>query len=350
MNNFFISCMLAALLFIVPLAAFVVPDMGNLESERRRMAAFPEMPPKITSGYFKKFFQGVDAFFADRFPLRSHMLGLSMALHEAGGNSLNTNKCYRGKENWLFLGNNYARCVDKLQGGVILSGNNLERQAKAYGQIRDAAEKSGADFFILIGPNKSSIYPEYLPPVIIPARRRFISPLLDSLSREGVKAYDPTDRLVEAKTTGLLYYRTDTHWNARGAHEAFEGFRERAGLPALPSLSFDEAPVHGGDLVSIGGYKNFPLSVGDGFTLHWSVSPSLNEEEGLITNTHAVSEKAAWIFGDSFAEALRPYVTATFKEVRFFKHGEFEAAMSSQLPKPDVILWVIVERNFAQTE
>ncbi len=350
MKKFSISCILAALLFVVPIAAFVAPDMGNLHSERRQIAAFPEMPSKLRSRYIKSFFQGVDAFFIDHFPLRSPMMGLSMALHEVGGDSLNMDKCYRGKNNWLFLGNSYGRCVDKLQGRIVLSGKALKRQTEKYRKVRDAAEECGTEFFIFIGPNKSSIYPEYLPPVVAPAQRRFISPLLDSLSGSGVNVYDPTNRLIKAKAGYILYHRTDTHWNARGSHEAFEGFRELAGLPALPPLTFDEAPAYLGDLADIGGYKSFPLSAGDNFILQWSVAPSLHEQDGLITNTHAVSRKTAWVFGDSFAGALRPYITAMFKEVRFFKHGEFETAMSSQLPKPDMMLWVIVERDFAKPD
>jgi len=341
--------MLAALLFAVPLAAFVASDTGILESERRQMAAFPKMS-KFRGREVKSFFRGVDAFFADRFPLRSRLLGLSMAMHELGGDSLDIDRCYRGKENWLFLGNSYNRCVDKLIGRENPSDSYLKQQTEAYGRLRDVAAKSGAEFFVFIGPNKSSIYPEYLPPEVIPAKRRFISPLLDSLKGTGVKVYDPTARLIERKAAGLLYYRTDTHWNAIGAYEAFAGFSERAGLPALPSLSFDAAPVHRGDLVNIGGYNSFPLSVGDNFEVHWHVPPSLREEDGLIVNTHAPSDKTVWVFGDSFAEGLRPYISATFKATRSFGHKEFATAMSSQVPKPDVILWVIVERDFAEAD
>ena len=348
MNKFFMSCLLAALLFIVPVAAFVVPETGNLESERRKVATFPELPSQFRSSRFKRFFQGIDSFFADHFPLRSHLLGLSVALHELGGETLDMDKGYRGKENWLFLGNSYGRCVDKLTGRIELSGENLKRQTETYVKIRDAAEKYGAEFFLFIGPNKSSIYPEYLPPIVVPAKRRYISPLVDALSETGVKVYDPTTRLHEAKTSGILYYRTDTHWNTRGAHVAFEGFREWAGLPALPAYSLAEGPPNRGDLVDIGGYRSFPLSAGDNCTLRWSVPAELREEGGLTKNINAVSNKTAWVFGDSFTEALKPYIAAEFKEVRFFKHAEFEESLYSQPSKPDIILWVIVERNFTQ--
>lgn len=351
MNKFITSCVLCATLFITPVAVFVFQKTDALEGERRKIATFPDLTERIWARGIKRFFSGFDSFFADHFPLRDTLLSLSVGLHKATGDNLNMDKCYRGKENWLFLGNSYNRCVDKLQGVIVLSGDSLKRQTEAYMKRRDAAENSGAEFFIFVGPNKSSIYPEYLPPVVVPAQRRFISPLLDTLKEAGVKVFDPTGQLVEEKSGGILYYRTDTHWNARGAYKAFEGFRTWTGLPELPSLSLDEAPAHGGDLIDIGGYRHrrFPLSVGDNFTLHWSVPPSLHEEGGLITNTHAASAKTAWVFGDSFAGALRPYISAMFKSVRFFKHEEFETAISSQLSKPDMIIWVIVERNFARS-
>ena len=349
MNKFFISCLLAVLLFIVPVAAFVALEAGNLENERRRISAFPEMPSKLRTGHIKRYFQGIDAFFADQFPLRSSLLALSVAFHEAMNSDLDIDKCYQGKKNWLFLGNDWARCVDKLVGRIILSGDRLHQQAEAYEKIRDAAEKCGAAFFIFIGPDKSTIYPEYLPPLVVPAQRRFIAPLVDSLNESEVLVYDPAKRLIEAKSAGsLLYYKTDTHWNARGAHEAFAGFTEWAGLPPLPSLSFADGPEKRGDLVGIGGYKSFPLSVGDNFTLQWSAPQDIRwEGNGLIRNAHAASNKTAWIFGDSFAIALQPYVIAEFREARFYGQSVFEPALEELFPKPDVIIWVITERNFA---
>lgn len=342
-----ISVLFTTLLFVIPLAVFVAPEKWDSESERRPIAAFPKVPFKPQSRSVKTFFKRLDAFFVDRFPLRSSLLGLSRALHEVSGDSLDATKSFRGKEDWLFLGNSYVNTVDKLQGNMVLSGNELERLTEVYEKYRDAAEKSGAEFYIFIGPNKSSIYPEYLPPVIIPTRQRFISPLLDSLAEAGVKVYDPTDRLIKAKASGsLLYYRTDTHWNPRGAHEAFNGFSEWVKLPALPSFSFSEVPARGGDLVYIGGYKSFPLSGGDRFALHWDVPLSLREEDGSIINAHAASDKTVWVFGDSFTIGLKPYITATFKESRFFEHKAFKTAMSLPHPKPDMILWIVVERRF----
>jgi hypothetical protein len=350
MHKFPLTCLLTALLALAPLCVVFAPSVWNAESERRAIAAFPEWPAITRANAVKDFFRGVDAFFADRIPLRPWLLSLSQWLHELGGDNLDNDKCCKGKGNWLFLGNWYDHYMDKLQGTPPLSEDMLRHWTRYYKQLHDKVRQSGAAFYLFIGPNKSAVYPEYLPPMIIPAKERFSLPLEKALDELGVAVYDPTDRLVKAKPTGLLYYRTDTHWNKRGAYEAFTGFAAYAGLPPLPPLSFVQAGVHNGDLLAIGGYNNFPLSPDDNCAIAWAVPPGWSEKDGLATNPRAAGDKTAWIFGDSFAGALAPYCMAMFKETRFFKHEEFEARMDAETPKPDMVIWVIVDRRLMQYE
>ena len=338
MHRFIASCVCCTMLLAVPVAVFVLPKRDILEGERRKAAAFPDLPRKIFwVSEIKRFFSGFDGFFADHFPWRDVLLSLSVGWYELTGDNLDISKCYRGKENWLFLGNRWSRCVDKLQGRVMFSEKTLQRQVEYYMKMHNAARNNGARFVIFIGPNKSSVYPEYLPPFVTPAAKRFITPLYEALRKAGITVYDPTERLLNKKSDGLLYYRTDTHWNGRGAYEAFKGFKEYIGLPLLPSCTFVAGSEYRGDLVNIGGFKRFPLSKGDNDAPRWD--PPLS---------HAISEKTAWIFGDSFAQALKIYMQATFERTTFFSHNKFEQMMSSHNQKPDLIIWVVVERSFAE--
>jgi len=344
-KKFYLSILLTAIILVTPLVVTVAPKPGYLTGERRRPNEFPAWP-KIQANSIKKFFREFEAFFADHFPGRNIFLMLAAELHMA--ELTNLDDCYRGRKNWLFLGDNYGRGVSKLRGEIFLSPHDLLRQNMRYKTMAQAAQAIGAEFVIFIGPNKSSIYPEYLPQVIIPAAKRFITPLVTSLRQTGLKIYDPTDLLKASKNKGLLYYRTDTHWNDLGAHEAFNGFLAYMGLPPLPLLKLIESPkLVKGDLVAIGGYNEFPTATGDNFELDWGESPpAWREENGRYLNVQSTSNKTVWVFGDSFANALRPYLAATFKDTRFFPHGEFEAVLESQKPGPDLIIVEIVERNF----
>ena len=341
MIKFLISGALVAFLFLTPLVVFFTsPDRNIFENERRTVAPFPKPPEKVRLRFIQNFLQELTLFFADSFPLRAALLNLPMTLYEASGDNLDMNKSYRGKENWLFLGNQYGRCVDKLQGSVAISKESLRKQTEHYKEIDRLSTSLGADFVIFIGPNKSSVYPEYLPPVIIPSPKRFISPLVASLREAGIKVYDPTDRLVLMKKQGLLYYRTDTHWNLEGSHQAFEGFRDYMKLPELPPFKLIEAPAMRGDLVNISGYRAFPITSGDNYELSWDTLAGTEKKKE--------SDKNIWVIGDSFMEALRPYISATFKAPRFFSSLEkFDRIIAGQPDKPDLIVWVIVERNFA---
>jgi hypothetical protein len=347
--RFYLSVLLTALILVTPLAVAVAPapESGYLADERRRPAEFPAWPIWRRTRAVKEFFRGVEAFFTDRFPGRNTFLTVVAYLGEAA-EFAELDKCYRGRNNWLFLGDNYNMGVSKLRGNVFLSPNDLLRQSEHYKKMAEAARTIGADFVIFIGPNKSSIYPEYLPPFLIPASERFITPLVASLQQAGLKIYDPTDRLKRLKNKGLLYYRTDTHWNALGAYEAFEGFRAYMGLPPLPPLTLTESPaLVEGDLVAIGGYTQFPATSGDNFELNWGESPPawLEEDDGYL-NVRATSDKSVWLFGDSFANALRPYLMATFKEIHFFNSSDFEAILGEHKTGPDLIIFEAVERYF----
>lgn len=177
MNKNIISYIITAILIISPFIAFILPAPKIFKTERRNIAEFPNIPEKIRAHDIENFFQGIDAFFSDRFPLRSSLLKLSLSIYEIRGDSLDMDKCYRGKDNWLFLGNSYAHCVDKLIGKISLSRDELNNQIEYYTRILNLSKINGSELFIFIGPNKSTIYPEFLPPVIIPSQQRFITPL-----------------------------------------------------------------------------------------------------------------------------------------------------------------------------
>ena len=343
-----ITIMLCAVLFCAALGIYAPLKSSVLETERRLASAFPEFPHGISSGKIKKFCAGIDRFYADHFPLRSTILSAASVIFAYTGNHYDTSRCYQGKSNWLFLGNDYSKCVDKLTGKESLNENQIERMAAKYSRLQRLVDSGASQFLILIGPNKSTIYGEHLPGFIFPSRVRYISPLVAKLRAMNIDVYDPTERLMSFKSNRLLYYRTDTHWNLLGAYVAFEGLREYAKWPPLFPATFKNVPSKHGDLVNIGGYTSFHIIDDDTFSLndfHIQSSPS---QDDTITTVQASSDKAVWVFGDSFTEALKPFIQAQFRTVRYFKHDDFKKVMKSDAPRPDIVLWVVVERNFAE--
>lgn len=270
----------------------------------------------------------------------------------------------RGKNDWLYLGNSYNDIVAKTKMASEPNDAQVNVVKEEFSKVAAAAAMSDIEFVLFLGPNKSTIYPENLPDELVPSVRRHGSFYWDRLKEvPNLIFYDPTDELLELKEKeGLLYWRTDTHWNTKGAFLSYSGFSRLLKLP-IPEVEFREGPLRGGDLIEISGKKNFPIHPGDNWDVVWKQKPAWIEkaipdqpitsfgQPMVVTNPASLSDKRVWVFGDSFANGLKPYFNATFAEVRYVGHWvdklkELPFELQAADKKPDLIVVVRVERSF----
>ena len=346
MSKHYITALLIIFMLFIPAFVIFADHPETIESERRTIAPFPKKPKSLSSGRIKRFFKEIDAYYNDRFPSRATIIALSKSIYEMGNMDMNPSKCYQGKENWLFLGNDYDRGVDTLTGIWKPSSEEIAHQVRLFTTIDRIVQDAGAEFHMLIGPNKSSVYPEYLPPLVIPAKTRGIIPQIAALKANGISIIDALNCLLPHKGDYLLYYRTDTHWNAVGAWFALDGFMRQTRIAVLPEVTFIPSGTYRGDLVDIGGYSTFPLKKGDTFT------PVTNASQ-----TAPLIDKHVLVLGDSFSIALMPYLKDIFKDVHSIRYNKLSIEkntdnlvryLSTMQEKPDIVLWVQVERIFAR--
>src|SRR5690606_34549529 len=186
---------------------------------------------------------------------------------------------YRGKEDWLYLGNAYHDTVAKQKLAKTPSIEEVSATKALFQNMAAAAHKLGVPVALIVGPNKASIYPEYLPNELKVSARRYVDFFLDALKDvPNLTAYDPTEDLARLKAKeGLLYWMTDTHWNEKGAYFAYSGLATHLGLPA-PEVSFKPGPTRSGDLIEIAKLQNFPLHAEDNWQAVWEVKPEWTEE------------------------------------------------------------------------
>ena len=271
---------------------------------------------------------------------------------------------YRGKDDWLFLGNAYNDTVAKLKLAIRPDPKALESVAQQFAKLARTAAVSNIPVVLIVGPNKSSIYPEYLPDGLVPSTRKYSSFFLEKMRKiPDLTVYDPTDDLLERKQSeGFLYWMTDTHWNRKGAFLAYTGFARLFELP-VPEVGFRQGTEYRGDLIGISKQKDFRLHAEDNPEIVWKNEPVLTEEKisdkvngpfgpvVSVTNRNPLSDKHIWIIGDSFTNALRPYFNAVFRETRYIGHwSEKLDCLPSELEKaakkPDMIIVIRVERSF----
>jgi peptidoglycan/LPS O-acetylase OafA/YrhL len=281
--------------------------------------------------------------------------------HRIGSSS----RWYEGANNWLFLGNSYYKTVEKLKLAKNPTVDEIKDIKNTFLAISDAAVLSNTDVALMIGPNKSSIYEENLPSLVKASPKRYINYFLDELKDiSNLTIYDPTSDLKALKgSQGLLYYRTDTHWNDKGAYYAFQNLMTKLGLKS-PKVDFSLVDSTSGDLVRISGLKNYPLinddtweaNIRHKYNLQRSsvsnvaVSDSFGKRE-LVLSSNPLINKEVWVVGDSFTKALKPYFESTFRKVKYVGHwGVSLEGLADDLieanEKPDLVIIVRVERTF----
>lgn len=271
---------------------------------------------------------------------------------------------FQGKSGWLFLGNEIDKTISKLKLSLIPKESEIQSMERVFSVIANDCAHHGIDLVLFVGPDKTSIYPEFLPDGLRPSRKKYIDFFLERLRDiPHLKVYDPTAHLLAAKDSpGYIYFKTDTHWNNKGAFIAFQGFSSLLNIP-VPEVQFRQGPAFSGDLVGLSGVKDIQLSADDNWEVVWPKKVLLTERQipgeqetvfgptKVVSNQNPLVKKIVWVIGDSFTTALRQYFDATFEEVRYVGHLDHKlrilsAEIANADKKPDLIVVIKVERTF----
>ena len=150
-----------------------------------------------------------------------------------------------GTDGWLYyIGPAGERLLDRhVRGRDPFSQDELDRWRQFLVERTRRFRSLGARYVLVIAPNKESIYPEYLPPWIGPrVGPTRLDQLMSSLkSATDLTVIDLRGAVLADKSASILYYKTDTHWNTRGAYVAYrEIMRVLAReFPALAAKSWE---------------------------------------------------------------------------------------------------------------
>ncbi len=228
-------------------------------SENRRPAAFPHWHGVKA----KAFFAGFDQYVADRLFKRGAVLARTnrvltndrwyFAMKDA-------DRALFGAEGWVFLGNNYDRTLEKHTEPVNVRRWEARRDAMLahVARYRAVATAFGADFRVLVGPDKPSVYCRMLPTWFLqkPCSQvtEWTDGLVATLREAGYAVTYPQAALLKASETEQVYYKTDTHWNHAGAGVAYRELMADLKVPAFAGAAITHSPsTYRGDLAAISG-------------------------------------------------------------------------------------------------
>jgi alginate O-acetyltransferase complex protein AlgJ len=271
-----------------------------------------------------------------------------------------------GKGDWLYLyGGGYPniRSIAREPFGPSELGAWIETLAAWYAYLSE----KGIHFIFVVAPDKHTIYPEKLPWYLqqsVPQPSR-VDTLIEALHADprtrNLAVVDPRQALLQQKGDAELFYRSDTHWNLRGALVGYQDIVSKLGpwYPQLVPLKATDFDMHcedapGGDLARMlklsqkDRFQNCELVWPEGFTgehghplqyqMAWDKTPS-----NANLPTRPIRNLLVW--GDSFSVGLLPFLLAHASEARVLRSAGLMDTDDLAQQQPDLVIMERVERH-----
>jgi hypothetical protein len=272
-----------------------------------------------------------------------------------------------GREGWLYWLGEDGRSLDRnFRGTLAVQDAELAAVAAELKRRGDFLAARGIPYVVTIVPEKFTIYPEYLPPWVAPAVTPTpLSRLERLLAEDGTVRYvDLVQPLRGAKSSALLYYRTDSHWNLLGATVGYERIM-RALQGALPEerLQAIAAPVrpayvpgvdwYWGDLARMVGvpylfrepdYAPLAKVLSDRSGRCAQQDAALTDPGFEVYHCARPGLPKAVVYRDSMAVSLIPLLSENFSRVVYVTSLRLDRALIER-ERPDVVIEEMVERN-----
>ena len=184
--------------------------------------------PKLDMSLLDPFPNAYEKYFKDHFPEREEMISFysRFSFYYFFHKSPLPDEVVIGQDNWLFTSGKERKVYEGkftlTQSQVSLIADSLHERAIYY-------KKKGIAFYITIVPTKSEIYPEHLPSFYTRKKQGTITDLIINNLRKDTLLHliELKDTLLANKKNGVIFYRTDNHWNSLGAYFVYRTILNR---------------------------------------------------------------------------------------------------------------------------
>ncbi len=209
-----------ALILLVPTldSVFHFSPIKDLFEKRLPVAA-PSLPKNFAE--IKNFSQNFEKFFNDNYGMRKTLVSFNSQIMDRVFDESPDARAVIGKDGWFYF-DNYNSLLDAT-GKAKISDELVERGVESFGKNWQEMRAKNIDYLLVIAADKSMIYPEFLPSYIKASQPHRIDKFLDALKKKypDFPVLDLRPLLKKAKEKEVIYHKTDTHWNSRGAHYAY---------------------------------------------------------------------------------------------------------------------------------
>jgi alginate O-acetyltransferase complex protein AlgJ len=354
-----VAIVLFLLVIALPLAANLAGDDGaDAQAENRELASMPRL--EATWASLSAFPTGFSRWFEDHFGFRARLVRWygESRLWALGVSPSAT--VVKGRDGWLFYADDGG--IEDYANAQPLSAGELDAWRVTVTRTRDWLRARGIAYVFTIAPDKHVIYPDEMPPSIRRVHRTArMDQAIGILRAAGVAVVDSRTALLSARDHERIYFKTDTHWNDRGAFVAYRQLvaAVRAQVPAVPpawtrdDFVPTERVTDGMDLAGMIGLTRVLPEVDLGLVPRRprrarvleppGAEPSA-EEGRVVTEIPGAGLPRALVFRDSFMSRVAPYLSEHFSRAVYLWQNDFDPEAVDR-EKPDVVIQEIVGRH-----
>ena len=219
----------------VPLAIMSTPVLRALTSSRT--PAYPEWSWRV--GELKRYASRFEVEFNAALPYREMIAALSRSVYVDWLGMSPVPEAVLGTDGWLYYtGPARERMLDRhVRGRAPFAPEELELWRSKLIERTQRFRSIGARYVFVVAPNKESVYPEHLPgwvgPKVGPSHLEQLMAHVKAVP--DLTVIDLRPSVIADKSAGPLYFKADTHWNARGAYAAYREIM-RVLAPEFPGL------------------------------------------------------------------------------------------------------------------
>lgn len=197
--------------------------------EKRKQVERPEMPRSFND--LKPYLKNFEEFFNDNYGFRKTLISWHSKIMDKVFNESPTARVVVGKNDWLYFDNNES-LLDAV-GKATLEDDLINHGVESFANNWLTLKKNNIEYLLVIAADKSTVYPEFLPDYVKPTKSnhridKFLSVLKKNYPNFPVLDLRPI--LIKAKEQEIIYQKTDTHWNRRGAHYGYVAMMQKLGI------------------------------------------------------------------------------------------------------------------------
>lgn len=292
-----------------------------------------------------KFLPSLGEYFETHFAFRPELITLDGKMQASVFSTSNIPSVVTGKNGWLY----YTSSVGDFTGESTLSERQIKGVVHNLEIINEFTERNNAKFIFTVSPNKNTLYGENMPYYYTEGKdEKNRDLLIKELADSRVDFVNLFDLFNNESET--LYFKTDSHWNNKGALLAYREISEHTGLPFedYSSAEVTRKKDFTGDLNKM----IFPAGKDTEFNYYYNaeekysyVTDTSSVEDPLIIAESKTGTGTLYMFRDSFGNALLPFFASSYASSTFTK--AYPTFIETDFAKynPDIFIMELVERN-----